>query len=280
MDVLHHLGAREVQQVGIAGDLARVIPEALAAIIVAGEVPGLDRGPVGAVEHEDPFGQQRLKSFPHGSTLASLLRCDQQARSAFRRGHHVGYAAGSGFAEPVEEAALGKDAFEPLTGAVPGAIATGGIGESAPSGRPRPDRPLGKRGADLLAQVPLFEGLSRRHLKQIAEHADEISFRERETIVEAGEPGGSFFVIVEGEVRVVRGDRTIARAGPGEFFGEISLLDGGPRTASVIAETPVVAIRLFKASFDKVVRDEPRVAGKILAVVARRLREAERTVTA
>ena len=192
----------------------------------------------------------------------------------------MGYAAGSGFAEPVEEAALGKDAFEPLTGAVPGAIATGGIGESAPSGRPRPDRPLGKRGADLLAQVPLFEGLSRRHLKQIAEHADEISFRERETIVEAGEPGGSFFVIVEGEVRVVRGDRTIARAGPGEFFGEISLLDGGPRTASVIAETPVGAIRLFKASFDKVVRDEPRVAGKILAVVARRLREAERTVTA
>ena len=192
----------------------------------------------------------------------------------------MGYAAGSGSVEPVEEAALGKDAFEPLTGAVPGAIATGGIGESAPSGRPRPDRPLGKRGADLLAQVPLFEGLSRRHLKQIAEHADEISFRERETIVEAGEPGGSFFVIVEGEVRVVRGDRTIARAGPGEFFGEISLLDGGPRTASVIAETPVVAIRLFKASFDKVVREEPHVAGKILGVVARRLREAEKTVTA
>lgn len=192
----------------------------------------------------------------------------------------MGYAAGSGSVEPVEEAALGKDAFEPLTGAVPGAIATGGIGESAPSGRPRPDRPLGKRGADLLAQVPLFEGLSRRHLKQIAERADEISFREKETIVEAGQPGGTFFIIVEGEVRVVRGDRTIARAGPGEFFGEISLLDGGPRTASVIADTPVVAIRLFKASFDKVVREEPRVAGKILAVVARRLREAERTVTA
>ena len=192
----------------------------------------------------------------------------------------MGYAAGSGFVEPVEEAALGKDAFEPLTGAVPGAIATGGIGQSAPSGRARPDRPLGKRGADLLAQVPLFEGLSRRHLRQIAEHADEISFREREIIVQAGQPGGTFFVIVEGEVRVVRGDRTIARAGPGEFFGEISLLDGGPRTASVIAETPVVAIRLFKASFEKVVREEPRVAGKILAVVARRLREAEKTVTA
>jgi CRP/FNR family transcriptional regulator, cyclic AMP receptor protein len=192
----------------------------------------------------------------------------------------VGYAAGSAFVGGGGGSGLGKNSFGPLTGAVPGAIATGGIGESAPTGRPRPDRPLGRRGADLLAQVPLFEGLSRRHLKQIAEHADEISFREREIIVEAGQRGGTFFVIVEGEVRVVRGDRTIARVGPGEFFGEISLLDGGPRTASVIAATPVVAIRLFKASFDKVVREEPRVAGKILAAVARRLREAEKTVTA
>jgi len=173
-----------------------------------------------------------------------------------------------------------KDVFEPLTEVVPGAVASGGISASAPSGRSRPDHPLGRRGADLLAQVPLFEGLSRRHLKKIAEHADEISFREKETIVEADQPGGTFFVIVEGEVKVVQKDRVIARAGPGEFFGEISLLDGGPRTASVVADTPVVAVRLFKASFDKVVREEPGVAAKILAVVAGRLRQAEKTVTA
>jgi CRP-like cAMP-binding protein len=179
----------------------------------------------------------------------------------------------------VEEAALGKDVFEPLTGAVPGAIASGGIGGSTSSGRPRPDRPLGKRGADVLAQVPLFEGLSRRHLKRLAEHADEISFREKETIVEEDQPGGSFFSIVEGEVKVKQGGRVIATAGPGEFFGEISLLDGGPRTATVIAATPVVAIRLFKSSFDRVVKEEPQVAGKILTVVARRLREAERTIS-
>ena len=175
---------------------------------------------------------------------------------------------------------MDKDVFEPFTGSVPGAVASGGISTATATGRRRPDRPLGRRGADLLGQVPLFEGLSRRHLRKIAEHADEISFREKESIVEAGQPGGTFFVIVEGEVRVVQGVRTIARAGPGEFFGEISLLDGGPRTASVIADTPVVAIRLFKSSFDQVVREEPGVAGKILAVVARRLREAEKTVTA
>jgi CRP-like cAMP-binding protein len=174
---------------------------------------------------------------------------------------------------------LDRDLFDPLTGAVPGAIASGGIRGSVPSERPRPDRPLGKRGADLLAQVPLFEGLSRRYLKQIAEHADETSFREQETILEADQPGGTFFVIVEGEVKVMRGNRVIARAGPGEFFGEISLLDGGPRTATVVADSPVVAIRLFKSSFDKVVTQEPKVASKILAVVARRLREAERTIS-
>ena len=175
---------------------------------------------------------------------------------------------------------MDKDVFQPFTGAVPGAVASGGTSAPPATGRPRPDRPLGRRGADLLGHVPLFEGLSRRHLKKLAEHADEISFREKETIVEADQPGGTFFVIVEGEVRVVQGKRTIAHAGPGEFFGEISLLDGGPRTASVIADTPVVAIRLFKSSFDKVVKEEPGVAGKILAVVARRLREAEKTVTA
>ena len=191
----------------------------------------------------------------------------------------MGYAAGSAFVGGGGGSGLGKNSFGPLTGAVPGAIATGGIGESAPTGRPRPDRPLGRRGADLLAQVPLFEGLSRRHLKQIAEHADEISFREREIIVEAGQRGGTFFVIVEGEVRVVRGDRTIARVGPGEFFGEISLLDGGPRSATVVADTPVVAIRLFKSSFDRVIKQEPKVAAKILAVVARRLRDAESTIS-
>ena len=86
-------------------------------------------------------------------------------------------------------------------------------------------------------------------------------------------------MIVEGEVKVRQGGRVIATAGPGEFFGEISLLDGGPRSATVVAETPVVAIRLFKSSFDRVVKEEPQVAGKILTVVARRLREAERTIS-
>lgn len=146
-------------------------------------------------------------------------------------------------------------------------------------GKTAQTRHLGRQGAAMLAHVPLFSGLSRRHLRNISDEAEEVSFLEGETIVRAGEPGGTFFVVLEGEVRVVRGSRTIARMGPGEFFGEISLLDGGPRTATVVAETPISAVRVSKRSFDRVVTREPTVAAKVLAVVARRLREAERTVS-
>jgi len=81
----------------------------------------------------------------------------------------------------------------------------------------------------------------------------------------------------EGEAKVLQNGRTIGTLGPGDFFGEISLLDGGPRTADVVATTPVAAIRIFKKAFDRMVVEEPGVAAKILAVVARRLRDAERS---
>jgi CRP-like cAMP-binding protein len=169
--------------------------------------------------------------------------------------------------------------IEKLSEVVPRSIASAGVRDRAgPRGR-RSDRPLGRQGIDLLAQVPLFAGLSRRHLKRLAEHADVVTFRDRETIVESGQPGGTFYVMLEGQAKVERGGRTLGRLGPGDFFGEISLLDGGPRTASVVATSPARAIRIFKRSFDKVVSEDPGVASQILAVVARRLREAERSIS-
>lgn len=171
-----------------------------------------------------------------------------------------------------------KEAVGGFARLVPGPIAEGGARDRTGGRRRRTDGPSGKRVVELLRQVPLFSGLSRRHLRRLSEHADEMTYRQREAIVLAGRPGGTFYAIAEGEAKVVRNGRTISRLGPGEFFGEISLLDGGPRTASVVAETPVVAIRIFKPSFDRVVAEDPRVAAKILAVVARRLREAERTL--
>jgi CRP-like cAMP-binding protein len=174
---------------------------------------------------------------------------------------------------------LAKDALAAMSDAVPRSIAARGVRAQEAPAIPRSDHPLGKQGIDLLARVPLFAGLSRKHLRQLAEHADFAGFHEREMIVELGQPGGTFYVILEGQAKVVRGSRRIGRLTPGDFFGEISLLDGGPRTASVIAETPVSTIRIFKRSFDRVVSQEPGVASKILQVVARRLREAERSIS-
>jgi CRP-like cAMP-binding protein len=127
--------------------------------------------------------------------------------------------------------------------------------------------------------VPLFSGLSRRHTKKLAERADEVEFRKGEVVVEAGARGGSFFVIVEGEARVTKSGRTVARLGPGDFFGELALLDGGPRSATVTAATPLLTIRIFKRAFDRLVVEEPGVAAKMLAVLAGRLRGLERSPT-
>lgn len=170
----------------------------------------------------------------------------------------------------------GSDVFDSLSGAVPRSIAT--VGGRGPARGFRSDQPLGRQGVDLLARVPLFEGLSKRTLKHLADSADVVRFDEREPMVEEGQHGGTFYVIVEGEAKVMRGKRSVATVVPGEFFGEISLLDGGPRTATVVASTPVTAIRIFKRSFDKLVSDDPSVAARMLAVVARRLREAERSI--
>lgn len=91
--------------------------------------------------------------------------------------------------------------------------------------------------------------------------------------------GGAFFLILEGEAKVTKGKRTLVKLGPGDFFGELALLDGGPRTASVVATTRMVCIRIFKRAFDRLVREEPGVAAKILAVLAGRIRRAEKSIT-
>jgi CRP-like cAMP-binding protein len=127
-----------------------------------------------------------------------------------------------------------------------------------------------------LAEVPLFAGLSRRHLRRIAELADEVSYRDGRTVVEAGLPGAAFFVVVAGRVKVYPGaiptGRPRARLGPGEFFGEMAILDGGPRSATVVADGTVTLLRLPRSAFLKIVAKEPTVAVKIMAGLAGRLR--------
>jgi CRP/FNR family cyclic AMP-dependent transcriptional regulator len=149
--------------------------------------------------------------------------------------------------------------------------------DPAPSRGKRPR--MGKRGVHLLAAVPLFSDLSSRHLKRMADLAEEVRFSAGDPIVQEGQPGGTFYVILEGEAKVTRKGRKLNELYPGDFFGEVSLLDGGPRTATVTAETPIVAIRLFRKEFAKLIAADPEISLKILAELASRIRRTHRSVT-
>jgi CRP-like cAMP-binding protein len=134
---------------------------------------------------------------------------------------------------------------------------------------------LDRQGVELLKQVPLFAGLSRKQLRSLAGLAEQVRFGQGRTVVQYGGRGSAFFVIVEGKAKVTAGysNRAFARLGPGDFFGELALLDGGPRTASVIAETPLVTIRIARAEFRKMLESQPDVAIKLLEELSRRLRK-------
>lgn len=129
----------------------------------------------------------------------------------------------------------------------------------------------------MLREVPLFEGLSSRHVRRIAQLATEVTFRAGRTIVERGVRGDAFYLILDGRAKVYRsvvpGGRILARLGPGDFFGEMALLDGGPRAATVVAETPLAAMRLSRPAFRRLLQKEPAVAVRVLEEMARRSRE-------
>ncbi|MBI3647449.1 MAG: cyclic nucleotide-binding domain-containing protein [Actinobacteria bacterium] len=137
-----------------------------------------------------------------------------------------------------------------------------------------------RRSAVALAGVPLFEGFTRRHLAHLAHEADEVAFEPGEHVVEEGLLGETLYVILEGQARVVRGGRRVARLLPGDFFGELSAIDGGPRTASVVAETPLLAVRLFRHTLVDLLRREPLLTVKLLQGIAKRIREVERPISA
>jgi CRP/FNR family cyclic AMP-dependent transcriptional regulator len=128
------------------------------------------------------------------------------------------------------------------------------------------------RRTELLAGCPLFRGVGAEQLTALAEKATEVEFAPRHTIVRQGEIGTGFFIVVEGRVNVVRDARTLATLGPGEFFGELSVLDGQPRIAQVVAEEPTRCLALASWDFEKVLLDQPALSLAILRGLAARLR--------
>jgi CRP/FNR family cyclic AMP-dependent transcriptional regulator len=105
------------------------------------------------------------------------------------------------------------------------------------------------RSDSLLAKVPLFEGLSKKELRSLANELQEETFNAGEDIVTAGKPGGRFYLIIDGRAKVIKGDRTRNSLGPGDYFGEISIIDKGPRSATVRADTYVRALSIASWNF-------------------------------
>jgi CRP/FNR family cyclic AMP-dependent transcriptional regulator len=128
---------------------------------------------------------------------------------------------------------------------------------------------------ELLKRIPLFSDLQGRELESLANSFKERKFDAGDTIANEGSGGIGFFVIGEGEAGVtVHGDER-AKLGPGDYFGEVALIDEGQRSASITANTPVTAYGLTSWEFRPFVESNGKVAWKLLQTLAKRLRAAE-----
>jgi CRP/FNR family cyclic AMP-dependent transcriptional regulator len=124
---------------------------------------------------------------------------------------------------------------------------------------------------ELIKRVPLFAECSRRHLEEIAAIADEIDLREGKELTKEGRPGREFFVLIEGDADVKKGSRRINRMQAGDFFGEISLVTRKPRTATVVATSPVRALVITDRSFRTLLERQPEIQSKVMSALAARL---------
>jgi len=128
--------------------------------------------------------------------------------------------------------------------------------------------------------VPLFAACSKRDLQILARHMQVVAVPQDTVLMREGEHGDAFFVVLEGSARMVRGRRAVGDVGPGDHVGELALLDPAPRSATVTATTPMTVGAIDARTFAAIIRDVPALTGKLLAALARRLRERDREATA
>lgn len=132
--------------------------------------------------------------------------------------------------------------------------------------------PLRKNAkVELIKRVPLFSQCSKRELAEVAAVADEIDLREGKELTRQGRPGREFFVLVEGEADVRKDGRKIATMKGGDFFGEIALVSSKPRTATVVATTPLRVLVLTERSFKRLLERSPSIQLKVLQALAERI---------
>lgn len=129
-----------------------------------------------------------------------------------------------------------------------------------------------------LAEVPLFTALSKRDLQRIAKATNEVTRPAGTVLVDQGDAGREAFVIVDGTATVTRNGRKAGILGPGDSVGELSLLDHGPRTATVTADTDITVLVLSAREFAGLLEEVPGLAQKLLGQLATRVRELDRQI--
>jgi len=132
-----------------------------------------------------------------------------------------------------------------------------------------------KLWTNVLAEVPLFASLNQRHRRKVAGVANMRRFHDGAVLMKQGQAGDAMYVLLDGEVTVRPPGLKAFTLGVGSFVGELALLDGGPRTATVVARGDVLALSIGRARFHKLLLSEPRIAVAIAEELARRLRSAQ-----
>ena len=126
--------------------------------------------------------------------------------------------------------------------------------------------------AEALGRCPFFAGLSRSELVSLAKATEDMEVDAGRALTREGESGREFFVIVDGEVSVTKDGSELRKLGPGDFFGEIALLEDRPRTATVTATTPLRFFVLTRQSFRSLLAHQPEIEGKVTKALEERVR--------
>lgn len=129
--------------------------------------------------------------------------------------------------------------------------------------------------AQALGRVPLFAGLSGKELEFLATKTDEVSVEAGRTLIRQGEPSDAFYLLLEGEATVEQHGRSRPKLVPGSFFGEISMLDRGPATATIVTTAPARLLVMSHAQFRDAIKANEHVLLRVLSVAAERLRRDE-----
>jgi CRP/FNR family cyclic AMP-dependent transcriptional regulator len=127
----------------------------------------------------------------------------------------------------------------------------------------------------LIARVDLFGDLPRSRLKRLAAASREVSHPEGKAVSTEGRGAHAFHYILEGEATVTRDGRVLRTLGPGDYFGEISMIDGRPRSATVVASSPLQVLAIPHQDFEQIIDEDPGFARNLLKTLCARLREAE-----